>query len=617
MANIVETSVFESGVYQLETDDPVLGGPPAFDAGLPVTGHANAQAQQLANRTKWLYDNKANSADIANAVDPTKGAEMVGFKQQGEGTSTRTVSSKLQDILSIRDFSAVGDGVTNDTLVLQSAILNAENRALGGRHVILDLAGLEIKFNGAINLPSNITIKNGTLVNGTLTMSEKENITIDSVIFRDTNLNSLQVLSCNNIKIISCSAYNIGLSGTLDPTYQGFFVYTSASKNIVVSDSIEITGVRGQAAIGFFSSRECSAINNTYIHNVYYRGIMTYGEVADGVNEPLRHIITGNTITKTGVPNPSSSAVGENGVYVISSGPLGSSILDHIVQDNTCSYLSENGLEGHGIFKNNHILVTGFGNKTSPSKEGIYCTANSICSGNYIHSSNGSGIKISPRASNVFVVNNTIENPGLHGIECNNFEGFSSRLQSFQILENHVVMGKASQLTAYSYYIKDTSTGVTTFDASCKFLNNTSNCSENRVDVKVGLNKVTSDTVPSAGVWQRGDVIRNKWPSAGAASAWVCTAAGCFDIAVTLTGDYSNGGYTLTNVMGTGLSLLRVGDPLSIPGVGSSSDNNTIRRFVITSVVGSTITVDRPMFGAGGNTNISIATPTFSALSTL
>lgn len=56
MANLTESSVFESGVYQLETDDPVLGGAPAFDAGSPITGHANAQAQQLANRTKWLKE---------------------------------------------------------------------------------------------------------------------------------------------------------------------------------------------------------------------------------------------------------------------------------------------------------------------------------------------------------------------------------------------------------------------------------------------------------------------------------------------------------------------------------------------------------------------------------
>lgn len=45
MANLIETVTYEAGVYQLETSDPVVGGP---------TGIANRQAQQLANRAAWL-----------------------------------------------------------------------------------------------------------------------------------------------------------------------------------------------------------------------------------------------------------------------------------------------------------------------------------------------------------------------------------------------------------------------------------------------------------------------------------------------------------------------------------------------------------------------------------
>jgi len=47
MANLTETSTFPAGVYQLETTDPVLAG---------ADGIANLQAQQLANRTRFLND---------------------------------------------------------------------------------------------------------------------------------------------------------------------------------------------------------------------------------------------------------------------------------------------------------------------------------------------------------------------------------------------------------------------------------------------------------------------------------------------------------------------------------------------------------------------------------
>lgn len=45
MANLKETTAWESGIYQLETTDPVVGG---------ADGIANKQAIQLANRTSYL-----------------------------------------------------------------------------------------------------------------------------------------------------------------------------------------------------------------------------------------------------------------------------------------------------------------------------------------------------------------------------------------------------------------------------------------------------------------------------------------------------------------------------------------------------------------------------------
>lgn len=47
MASLPELNEWTPNVYQLETSDPVLGGPEGID---------NLQAKQLANRTKWLKD---------------------------------------------------------------------------------------------------------------------------------------------------------------------------------------------------------------------------------------------------------------------------------------------------------------------------------------------------------------------------------------------------------------------------------------------------------------------------------------------------------------------------------------------------------------------------------
>jgi hypothetical protein len=133
---------------------------------------------------------------LDDLTDKNTGASVVGFKQNASTASSRTVQAKLYEYISVKDFGAVGDGVADDTIAIQTAINS-------------------VSLGGSIGL----LFPEGTyLVTNTLTADQKyigfygQNVSASKILFKSTPGTVLFDLysTVNNNKAFSF--YNITIS---------------------------------------------------------------------------------------------------------------------------------------------------------------------------------------------------------------------------------------------------------------------------------------------------------------------------------------------------------------------------------------------------------------------
>lgn len=129
-----------SGAGSANNDDVVI-----FDATASETKRiSRSQLAEGMQADVQVFSNKTIA--LAN--------NTVNYTQGGTSAVTRTVQSRLQDFVSVKDFGAVGDGATNDTAAIQAAINYAQSRD-GGLLVptgIYNHTGVTVAPNKSLNM---------------------------------------------------------------------------------------------------------------------------------------------------------------------------------------------------------------------------------------------------------------------------------------------------------------------------------------------------------------------------------------------------------------------------------------------------------------------------------
>ena len=102
------TQVYISGVYQQKSTYSVSGTTLTFSEA-PSTGAGNIEV-----------------ATISTSAIGTTTSDLVTFSPDGTSAIDRSAQAKLRDVVSVKDFGAVGDGSEDDTAAIQAA-LDASN----------------------------------------------------------------------------------------------------------------------------------------------------------------------------------------------------------------------------------------------------------------------------------------------------------------------------------------------------------------------------------------------------------------------------------------------------------------------------------------------------------
>ena len=210
--------VFIGGVYQNRTTYTIGGTTLTFSAA-PVAGTDNIEFVNF----------------LTDAIGSTS-ADLVTYTPAGTGAVARSAQAKMRDTVSVKDFGAVGDGVTDDTAAFTAAIT-----AAGTKNVYVPDSSYAITGTVTGSFYSDGVV---TIVGGTVNTVNR----IGSVLSTTGTLTATGGVTAasltNKIQPITASVAASALTITLNPTILDFRsspLTSGTVTSLVVAAAISLT----------------------------------------------------------------------------------------------------------------------------------------------------------------------------------------------------------------------------------------------------------------------------------------------------------------------------------------------------------------------------------------
>lgn len=374
--------------------------------------------------------------DTLNAL-PAGASSSISYLPAGTGAVTTTVQAKLREVVSVKDFGVVGDGVTNDTVALTAAITYQQTNGC----ILQGIAGAVIK------------------------VSTWSTMTLANPFYWDGNGGTLQCANTTRVAFITCQDsteiqnttfdgwYRIVSNSTaVTQTVDGFLfrnnrcINASAGANnfayyLMLNNPVNNVWIENNT----FTNAINAAIyigDNTYANQDTWKNIVVRNNTIDGVSIPAGPsqifgiliygrdvIVEGNSIRNVECgPGAYSSSNGAYGIYTKAryTRVIGNTIHDIGIASTNCDFDQIIGINVKGNMR---------GVTTAPQGYATLVEGNTIQN---VGAAGTFGTGISADHNGVIVSGNWIE-VGRNGIYIS--DPATSGTDGIIVSSNHIIVG--------------------------------------------------------------------------------------------------------------------------------------------------------------------------------